>query len=250
MAVYLNSVPPDAKLAEYEKVIAALEGSQVSPIADIQLRLQYVDAVGLSGKNEGWEKGVGLLKELDSKSAQTLGDQHPLVWQVKHRLGSRLVNVGRYEEARLLLQEVYRWRRPRFGIDSREALATFTSLSESMRSLNRLNKFSELDDVLKLDLLDRRNHSDHLRLFRELALVLINLGRHREAEVYLSKSVELAKETLGETTRPALVLQSSLADLHVNFGDYDRAAVLLTDVIAKADGHAQFSVQDLSLIHI
>jgi DNA-binding XRE family transcriptional regulator len=143
---------------------------------------------------------VGLAGDLRPRWRDRLGADHEHTLAIGTYLGWALEEMGRWAEARDLVQDVLDRRRQVLGEDHPDTLTSAHDLASNLRLLGEVRAARELDQ----DTLDRRrrvlgqDHPDTLQSANQLAMVLALLGEVQAARDLAQDTLDRRRRVLGE----------------------------------------------------
>jgi DNA-binding XRE family transcriptional regulator len=143
---------------------------------------------------------VGLAGDLRPRWRDRLGADHEHTLAIGTYLGWALEEMGRWAEARDLVQDVLDRRRQVLGEDHPDTLTSAHDLASNLRLLGEVQAARELDQ----DTLDRRrrvlgqDHPDTLQSANQLAMVLASLGEVQAARDLAQDTLDRRRRVLGE----------------------------------------------------
>jgi tetratricopeptide (TPR) repeat protein len=144
-----------------------------------------------------------------------------------------LYSDGRYREAEVTFEEVYKTRIRVLGEEHLDTLASMTYLASTYRSQGRWKEAEKLE-VQVLEIIKRvlgEEHQDTLSSMGNLASTYRNQGRWKEAETLEVQVMEMRKRVLGEEHPDTLTSMGNLASTYRNQGRWKEAETLEVQVM-------------------
>jgi serine/threonine-protein kinase len=172
---------------------------------------------------------------------ETLHDQPEVHATMLSVLGDVYKNLGRYEDARALLEEALTIRRQEYGSQDARVAATLGLLAEVFRKERRFRSAVPLyEEALRIYQLvaanGRNNRDDNLRVaavLTGLGYVLRDLGEPDSAETLVRESLEIRRRLQGDNHAEFIKTMAVLAYILRVQGEVDSAEVLYRGVLAK-----------------
>ena len=163
--------------------------------------------------------------DLRLRWSDRLGDDHQHTLAIGTYLGWALEEMGRWADARDLVQEILDRRRRILGQDHPDTLTSAYDLASNLRLLGEVQAARDLDQ----DILDRRrrvlgeDHPETLRSASQLAMVLALLGEAQAARDLAQDTLDRCRRVLGEDHPDTLDSLNNLG-VHVRLRGEPQAA--------------------------
>ncbi|KAG4420607.1 hypothetical protein IFR04_006314 [Cadophora malorum] len=139
-----------------------------------------------------------------------------------------LINLGRNEAAKALLQQILRIREEVLGKTHPDTLTTMSNLAVVF---DKQGKYADAEAMNRqtLEISEEvlgKTHPDTLTTMSNLALVFDKQGKYADAEAMNRQTLEIQEEVLGKTHPNTLMSVYCLAHVLQNRCEYDEASIL------------------------
>ncbi|KAL5321236.1 hypothetical protein ACEPPN_012050 [Leptodophora sp. 'Broadleaf-Isolate-01'] len=139
-----------------------------------------------------------------------------------------LMNLGRNEAARALLEQVIKIRETTLPKTHPDTLTTMSTLAQVLSSQGKYADAEAMNRQtleIKEEVLGKK-HPDTLITMSNLASVLSSQGKYADADIINRQTLEIKEEVLGKTHPSTLITMSNLADVLSSQGKYADAEAM------------------------
>jgi len=200
---------------------------EISP-ETIQTQLELAD---LYRQKASYTAAESLLNKAIT-NAQQAGDEH-LIFNIKTEQARVFEDLGRLDEAKNLIRDVYEFDRKALGEKHPNTLTDMSHMASILRRQGQLqaaeNFFNTVYQIRKATVGEK--DSNTIIDLNNLALVLEEQGLYEQAEPLLKKASHLAESVLGTQHTTTLATMNNLALIHESQGVFKRARPLYLKVI-------------------
>ncbi|KAJ3241345.1 hypothetical protein HDU81_000909 [Chytriomyces hyalinus] len=188
--------------------------------------------VNLYRDSKQTEKAIKLCEEITPKYRSLLGDANPTTQESMKTLA--LYNdVGEYDKAPSLFQDILASVAKSGGIDTRTSLAVMSYLADTLQSQGQLEQSLEMykDCWARTRVLVGDNHKDTISAVHRNGLSYYYLGKYEESLPYLLGSCEKNGQLLGKTHEDTLTGMSVTGAILLKLGRYEEAETVLLECL-------------------
>lgn len=181
-----------------------------------------------------YEESESLIQKAIRIYTNQVGENDTLTLSSYHNLGLVRNDMGEYQSAGMIFNDIYQKRKKLFGEWHPKTASSLANLAYSER---RSGKYQTADSLARrsleifLDELGPR-HPQTLDVMNKLAINLHNKGDYKEAKDLYLQVTEARKSLLGPLHPDIAKSINNLATLYLNIGEFEKAEKLLLE--AKA----------------
>ncbi len=193
-----------------------------------------IAAASLLARRQRMEEADAALTRVIQRARLILASNDPALLTALNDLGSLRETEDRPDEAISLLQEALSGRIQTLGPRDPQVLMTMSNLAMAYERKGDTERALQMQiDALRVaDAIEPQPRMTLIGLNNNVGATYQDLNRDEEAEPYLERAEELAREWLGEEHPDALTIRANLAGLKAELGDPAGAMKLLDEVIA------------------
>ncbi|CAE7792121.1 NPHP3 [Symbiodinium sp. CCMP2592] len=183
---------------------------------------------------EAWEAQARFLKLLLAFFQGILSQQHSWALEVKTDMAITLTELGRFEEALQMEQEVLAARTEALGARHPDTLSTQGNMAVTLKELGRFEEALQMEqEVLaaRTEALGAR-HPDTRSTQGNVAITLTELGRFEEALQMEQEVLAARTEALGARHPDTLSTQGNMAATLKELGRFEEALQMVQEVLA------------------
>jgi len=229
VAILASSINQQGRLDEakamLDEALGRIGEGQGDTDAVIALQLAAANNEDDSGRRE---QAVVALKAIRERLLPQRSAEDPALSKVTNNLAISLARLGKFDEARPLLEELLPVRIASLGAEHADTLSTMTNLA-AIRAMQ-----GEMEDALRLQtellVIDRRRlgdmHPSTLNDLNNLGSTLFRMKRYDEARPLLEEALASRRKVLGEAHPQTLRSMNNLASLLSLVGESDAAIAL------------------------
>ncbi|MEM7232711.1 MAG: serine/threonine-protein kinase [Planctomycetota bacterium] len=188
-------------------------------------------------QRDEWQKAERMHRENQALFEEVHGPEHPQTVNVWNNLGNALASQGRHEEAMELFEKTLDARRREHGPDHPRTLTTASNLATTLLSGGRTEDAVTLlqDTVERCRRVYPAEHRQTSSTLHFLAMGLRRLERPREAKAIFDELLARELRQSGDDHPSVIRLRTSLSNVLLDLGDFDRAVAVCEEAIASAD---------------
>jgi tetratricopeptide (TPR) repeat protein len=180
---------------------------------------------------------IGLLLEALVAQARAALERLPAAERGKsvliNQLGKLLMDVGKLEEARSLLEEAMRARREMLCDRDPDTLTSINNMGLLLMRMDELQEarplFEEALQARRETLGDRHQHT--LTSINNMGLLLKRMGKLEEARPLLGEALQSRRDTLGDRHRHTLISIGTMSELMQEMDQLEEAKTLLEEAL-------------------
>ena len=183
-------------------------------------------------------KGLALLRDTEQALNKAKKPDISAILKVKNNQAGKLMDMGRYDQARQVYEEVLEMSIRVNGKDSEDALMTLGNLASAWSDLGENKKALDLN--LQAQEGFTRTLGPDSRRALSTALNAVNsyksLNRYDEGLALVEKTLDACRKTLGEKDLLTFRAWNTLGQLLIEVGEYDKAIKTFENNLAAMQG--------------
>jgi len=180
---------------------------------------------------------IGLLREALVAQARAALERLPAAERgasvLINQLGKLLMDMGKLEEARPLLEEALRARRETLGDRHPDTLTSINNMGLLLMRMDELQEarplFEEALQARRVTLGDRHQHT--LTSINNMGLLLKRMGKQKDARPLLEEALQGRREILGDRHRDTLISIGTMSELMQEMDQLEGAKTLLEEAL-------------------